>query len=467
MQFHHFPRIPRALLCGVLLAATACTRTGAAAADDRIVVLISVDGLAAYYLDDPKADMPTIRRLMTEGARAAGMMPPLPTVTWPCHTTLATGCNPARHGVIGNSYWDREAGKVVPFIPDPLFDKAEIVKAPTIYDVAHAAGIKTGAVCWPASRNAKTLDWTVPDVFEDALFQKFGTPSLLEEFRAAAIPFEMQSAWCKAPGGGVPRDWMYARMTTHIIGKHRPGLMLLHLVEADHVQHATGPKSPDAYWVCSHSDDRVRDVVEACEAAFPGRATVMVVGDHGFIPYTRNIQPNVLLRQQGLLDVGEKGQITARRATALGQGGASFIYILDGARRAEHLETISRLFRNVDGIDMVIGEAEFGRHGLVSPTADPRMADLVLTAREGFSFSDAAAGDAVVTPPAAATRGGHGHSPAQPMMRATFVAWGAGIRKGARLPVIHSTDVAPTIAALLGLKMDNVDGRTLDEILAK
>ena len=36
----------------------------------RIVVMISVDGLAAYYLDDPKAEMPTIRALAAAGARA-------------------------------------------------------------------------------------------------------------------------------------------------------------------------------------------------------------------------------------------------------------------------------------------------------------------------------------------------------------------------------------------------------------
>jgi predicted AlkP superfamily pyrophosphatase or phosphodiesterase len=113
-----------------------------APAAERIVVVISIDGLAGYYLDDPKADMPTIRRLAREGARADGMKCAMPSVTWPTHTTLATGANPARHGVIGNSYWDREAGKSVAFIPDPLFDKDEIVKAPTIYDVAYKAGLK-------------------------------------------------------------------------------------------------------------------------------------------------------------------------------------------------------------------------------------------------------------------------------------------------------------------------------------
>jgi len=45
------------------------------------------------------------------------------------------------------------------------------------------------------------------------------------------------------------------------------------------------------------------------------------------------------------------------------------------------------------------------------------------------------------------------------------VAWGAGIRPGARLPLANAVDVAPTAARLLGLRMENVDGRVLEEML--
>ena len=438
--------------------------SGARAAD-RLVVLISIDGLASYYLDDPKADMPTIRRMAREGASAGRMKCALPTVTWPNHTTLATGVFPGRHGVIANSYWDRKEGKSVALIPDPLFDKDEIVKVPTIYDVAHDAGLKTAGICWPASRNAKTLDWTVPDIFPDELFQKCSTPKFLEELRAEHIPFDMQETWCKAPGGGVQRDWMYARMTRLAIRKLRPNLVLLHLMETDHVQHGKGPKTPDAYWACSHEDDRVRDVLEACEAEFPGRATIFVTSDHGFIPYTREIKPNVALRKAGLLAV-EGGKITKRDATALGQGSSTFIYVLDRARRAEILKKLPELFRGVEGLDEIVELKDFGKYHLVSPDKDPRMADLVLTCKDGFSFNDGATGDDVVTPPSA-LKGSHGCSPNHPMMYATFVAWGAGIQPGVKLPEVNNVDVSPTIARLLGLTMKDVDGRVLNEILAK
>ena len=41
---------------------------------DRCVILVSIDGLANFYIDDPKADVPTMRKLAARGARAEGGM---------------------------------------------------------------------------------------------------------------------------------------------------------------------------------------------------------------------------------------------------------------------------------------------------------------------------------------------------------------------------------------------------------
>ncbi len=46
-----------------------------------------------------------------------------------------------------------------------------------------------------------------------------------------------------------------------------------------------------------------------------------------------------------------------------------------------------------------------------------------------------------------------------------FVAWGAGIRPGVRVPKMSQVDVAPTAAALLGLRLPDADGATVVGIL--
>ena len=108
---------------------------------ERMVLMVSVDGLANFYLDDPVAEIPTLRRLAAEGARAQGMIASMPTVTWPNHTTLVTGVHPGKHGVLGNSVLDRVKNEIVPLVVDPIFNKDEIVKVPTIYDLAKQAGL--------------------------------------------------------------------------------------------------------------------------------------------------------------------------------------------------------------------------------------------------------------------------------------------------------------------------------------
>ncbi len=436
----------------------------ARAADDRIVVLISVDGLAHYYFDDPKCEMPTIRQLATEGARAKMMKCSMPTVTWPNHTTLVTGVQPAKHGVIGNNYFDRAKGEVIPLIPDPLFDKEEIVHSPTIYDVAKGAGLKTAAIIWPASRGAKTLDWTVPDVFSNRVFQGHSTPSLLEEFKQAGIPFDKQEEWCRT-GKGEDRDRMYVQMLNFVIRTHRPQVALLHLVEVDHVEHAKGPQTPEAYAAVKFADDRVREVWEELKKSFPGKATLIVSSDHGFFPYQQQIQPNVLLRNEQLVQA-EGSKVTGGSVRVLGQGGACFLYVLDAAKREELIERTAGLFKNVEGVDVVITPKDFPKYGLANPKDDPHMADVVLSAKKGYSFSDSLAGGLVVTPKSDEVKGTHGYDPNQPGLHGSFVAWGAGINAGATVERIENIDVAPTMAALLGLKMQ-ADGKAVEGVLAK
>jgi predicted AlkP superfamily pyrophosphatase or phosphodiesterase len=50
-------------------------------------------------------------------------------------------------------------------------------------------------------------------------------------------------------------------------------------------------------------------------------------------------------------------------------------------------------------------------------------------------------------------------------MNSVFIACGRGIKAGVKLDVINNVDVAPTIAALLGLKMENIQGQALTAIL--
>src|SRR5262245_45270244 len=139
----HLMAYMTSLCCLLLMIGTAAAADGPAV---RHVVLVSVDGLAASYLDDPRAEMPTLRKLAKSGAVAKGMITSFPSVTWPSHTSLITGVQPGRHGVIGNSVWSRKLDRPLTYIGDPELTKQEAVRAPTLYDAAYRAGLTCGSV---------------------------------------------------------------------------------------------------------------------------------------------------------------------------------------------------------------------------------------------------------------------------------------------------------------------------------
>lgn len=456
---------------GFCLSALIATLTTLAAAcpaaepnSNRCVILVSVDGLAGFYLDDPLAELPTLRRLAEQGARADGMVCSFPTVTWPNHTTLVTGVPPAKHGVIGNNYLDRKSGEKIPFIPDPLFDKDQIVEAPTVYDAAHRAGLATAGIVWPATRNARTLDWTVPDMFGGEAWPKYGTQIWLDELRAAGIPVDRHGAWTGQQGGGVQRDWLYTRMAAHVLREHAPNLLLIHLVETDHVQHRYGPRCPEAYWSVSYADDRLRDLVEAVEnSRYKGKATFVIASDHGFFPIEKDVRPNVLLRELGLVTV-DGNNVKEKQAWCVSQGGACMVYILDDKNRDALRAKLQKEFSKVEGMHAVVGPEDFAKIGQPTPEEDSRAPDLWLAAKSGYSFSEAHTGNDVVT--ARSSRGGtHGYLPDQPDMLGTLVISGAGIQPGTRLGKVQSVDVAPTIARLLGIELPTAEGKVLEKAL--
>lgn len=443
------------ILTGTILSNLPQTCAAAEPHSDRCVVLVSVDGLANFYLDDPKADMPTLRKLARDGARAQGMVCSFPTVTWPNHTTLVTGTTPAKHGVIGNNYLDRKSATPVPFIPDPLFDKDQIVKVPTIYDVAHRAGLVTAGIIWPASRNARTLDWTVPDMFGKEAWPKYGTQIWLEELRQDGLPVDEHGTWTGESGGGVKRDWLYTRMARHLFQKHPPNLLVIHLVEVDHVEHKHGPRSTEAYWSVSYADDRLRDIVEAIKLSpHADKTTLVVASDHGFFPISKDIRPNVLLKQEGLISKDKK------QAYCLSQGGGCMVYVLDDKHREETIEKLRKKLAKLEGVQAVLGKEEYTKLGQPTPAEDPHAPDLWLAAKSGYSFTNSDSGDETVVP--RKTPGGtHGYLPDQPDMLATLVISGYGIKPGTNLGKIQSLDVAPTMARLLGVELPTAQGKPL------
>ncbi|MBI3696773.1 MAG: alkaline phosphatase family protein [Acidobacteria bacterium] len=419
---------------------------------DRTVVVISLDGLPARAFDDPKLPVPTLRRLAREGAVAKSMTVVNPAVTWPNHTSMVTGVPPARHGVLFNGMLMRQ-GPSSPVRVEPWRDKAEMVRAPTVYDLAHQARLTTAQVDWVAIYHARTITWEFPErpsvggrIEQEMIAGGLVTAAEVEDFAQANV------TW---------RDQVWTRAAGHILEKHKPNLLLFHVLNLDGTHHRYGPGVPAAYSAIAFADSRVAEILRAIETAgLAGKATVFVVSDHGFKATTHNIRPNVALRRGGLLLA--QGGIVTCYAYVVPEGGSAMVYVTDPANRARLVPRLKEMFRDVEGVERILEPADFSALGLPDPARYDQMADLVLTAKNGYAFAAGWDGDVVTT----TERGGqHGYLSTDPDMDAMFLAWGYGIRPGVQLERVANVDLAPTIAALLGLKMEGVAGKKLSAIL--
>ena len=154
------------------------------------VVVISIDGFAAFYWTDERARLPHLRKLAERGAIATGMEAVFPTTTWPTHVSLVTGVSPRIHGVVANHILNRQTGVPEDLTGDPIYDAPALLRAPTVYDLAHRAGLRTAAVDWPATRNATTLDLNLPFFKDQRVFETQTARAVWEELSALGYPMQ-------------------------------------------------------------------------------------------------------------------------------------------------------------------------------------------------------------------------------------------------------------------------------------
>ena len=428
------------LMVGFAFAASAAT----VPARQRMVVVISLDGFPAYTLQDPKLPVPTLRHLAEIGSSAKRMGPINPTVTWPNHTAMVTGVPSPRHGLLYNGTLVRTGGWP-PVKIEPWIDKEQMVHAVTVYDIASRQGLTTAEVDWVAINNARTINWHFPEraSVDGALEREMIEHGALKH--SDVENFNQDNI--------VWRDEIWAKAATYLIREHKPNLLLVHFLTLDSTQHHYGPKTLASETAMAFLDARVKEILDAIKTSgMEDRTTVFVVSDHGFKAFHKQIRPSIALAALG------------HDAYVVPEGGSAMIYV-DKKHTAELVAKVRQALQGVEGIERIATREDFPSLGLPDPQTDPQMADVVLFAKSDYTFSRPTATEGPVVVPAAQQGGSHGYLASDPDMGAIFIAAGYSIRSGVTLEQIPNLDVAPTLGALLDVKLPKTEGRVLRQIL--
>jgi predicted AlkP superfamily pyrophosphatase or phosphodiesterase len=183
---------------------------------------------------------------------------------------------------------------------------------------------------------------------------------------------------------------------------------------------------------------------------------VAVGGDHGVIGVDRELRPNVLLKQAGLLVLDAGGRVDLARTRAY-YSPAQYVFInrvgrAGGIVKPEEEDAVR---------SAVVAALRQAPPPVVRDVLDPRTpgrvpsfggpagGDLYLSVAPGYNVSARLDGEAVMK---IAPRGEHALDPDRPAMHVAFALAGAGVAKGAQLGIIRQIDIAPTLCLLLGIE---------------
>lgn len=429
----------------------------AAPAAAEPVLLISIDGLRpgdVIEAEQRGLELPNLRRFVTEGSYATGVVGVLPTVTYPSHVTLLTGASPARHGVVNNTTFDP-----VQINQGGWYWYASDVRVPTLWSAVGAAGKSVGNVHWPVSVAATGVTWNVPQIWrtghaDDAkLVEALSTPGLVDELEAAT-----GEAYAAGIDESIAGDEKRARFVTALIGRHKPEFMTAYFTALDHEQHVEGPGTPQAHAVLERIDAIVGQVVAAELAAHPD-AAIAVVSDHGFEAIRRETNFFRAFIDAGLIRLDDKGAIAAWDAMPW-PSAASAAIVLARPEDAALAAKVGKLLADMqadpaNGIAAVADKAEIARMG-----GNPAASFYVNMAPDATVAGFAGASAPLHGTPR--SKGTHGYFPAAQNLRSTFMIMGAGIPQGRALGEIDMRAIAPTLAEILGVALPDAEVPALE-----
>ena len=387
------------------------------------------------------AGMPTLAALAAAGVAAEGVEPVMPAAAYPAHATLVTGVAPPQHGVVADRLLGERGVRLAPA------HHASRLRAPTLWQRVAEGGGTVAAFDWPTTTGAEMAS-LLPDLAPERAgetWQKLvaGSATAWVAERALAAPAEVAEP-------GPARDALLVDLAcTALSGS--PRLVLLRLRGAEVALDAQGPRGADVQAAFARLDAELARLVRCAgkSGRLAGTAFV-VVGDRALLAAHSALHPNVWLAEAGL--IGAQGRWTA---FARSNGGSAFVYASDAGAALEARQRLDAAARETNAFRVVSAEE------MIQRGADPE-AWFGLEAEPGFAFEDDRAGPAVA-PARSRAAGGYLREGAD--QRTGFVAFGRGVRRGLDVPTMSQLDVAPTLAALLGVPLEPTAGRALVGLL--
>lgn len=416
----------------------------------RKLVVISLDSLGYLDIKNHLDEAPHLKKLVENGTWVQKVRGVYPTLTYPTHTSIVTGQYPKVHGVINNTRFQPERES------EDWCWYRKYVKTPTLYDLAHQAGMKTAAFLWPVTAKAK-IDDNIAEIFANRWWKNQVLVSLFNSTPSLII--ELNNKY-KSLRHGIKQPWLDDFTTACVVDtikNKRPDLCLVHLVDMDDMRHHYGVNSKQTSEAFVRLDKRVAAIMAASQAAGDFEETdFVIVGDHYQINVDHVIHLNMLFAKKKWLKpfAGKHTFKKDWQVAAHSADGACYVY----ARKNVDVEKLRQELLQVEGIENVYSQKQASEFG-----ADPNCL-LMLEAKKGYYFDNLVNCSQIVEKETQ-TKGNHGFSPNKKDYFTTAIFCGQDINEGKIISEARIVDEAPTLAKILGLSFpEKIAGQIITDV---
>lgn len=435
------------------------------------LLVVSADAMVCEDLEAIRS-LPNYRRYLAGGCEAVqGVRSIYPTVTYPIHVSMITGCYAGSHGVVSNYRFSTGS-------KEENWNWSKCYSAEDIFSAAKKAGYSTAAIAWPVTGNHPDIDYLAAEYWMpeagDTLRSSFTRMGTSEQMMQILLQNEKYLPEGYEKGGKKnflqwpAIDEFWVNCACDLIRAHQPEVLFLHIATFDNYRHSYGVFNSHLEEARQNLDRYLGRLMDACrEAGVAEQTNLVLVSDHGQRDICRVLHPNVLLADRGFLRVGPNGEILSWDAFCLSNGMSALIYLRDPEDpqlRARVYESLKELeAEGVYGIGRVFTREEardqeqlYGDFSFVleSDGYTSFGARAVRPLVQNYDLSDYRYGRAT-----------HGYLPEygpQPV----FAARGPDFARNVTLSRIPIVDEAPTYARLLGVHLD-ADGSPLEAFLRK
>jgi len=351
--------------------------------------------------------------------------------TYPVHTSIITGMYPYKHGIIENVF--TQPGKKRPdwrrFYKD--------IKAKTLYDMASKEGLSVCSIFYPVTCGAK-IKWNIPEIPDEMSISRRIVDTLKNGSPGFIInSIFSQKKYLKSIDAAYLDDFLTHIAISAMI-KHKPNLLLLHLLDSDSQKHYYGPNSDQAKEALVRLDLRLGQLMDTANKIWDKDEVAFIIfSDHGCLQVDRAVDPND--------DLGEFGFINNQAQTKEdyeaffhNAEGTTFLKIYRHEKTDEIMKAVDYILKKPYAKRLLTKE-EMRISGLDQEFV------CGIEANDGYCFGKA-------------YKGQHGYSLKRDGYHPFYLAVGDGVEKDRVLNGGCVIDICPLAANLLGIPRWEMDG---------